>query len=54
MHLKENDTIACPGYTCYVGIMEPRAVRLVAYIKQEVKHTQFDVSDRNTENVELQ
>lgn len=39
-HLKENSTIACSGYECYVGAIRSRAVGLVTYKKREIKHKQ--------------
>lgn len=51
--LKGSETVA--DQDIYYKIMiKPRALLLVMYIKQEIKHKQVDASYINKENVELQ
>lgn len=51
--LKGSETVAAQDIY-YKIMIKPRALLLVMYIKQEIKHKQVDASYINKENVELQ
>lgn len=51
-HLKGSETVAAQDIY-YKIMIKPRALLLVMYVKQEIKHKQVDASYIN-ENVELQ